>query len=56
MENAKNLIREYVLAGFSKIHIDTSMPLNGDFENEIFDDSLIAIEHLYFVKLQKKHI
>lgn len=42
MENAKNLIREYVLAGFSKIHIDTSMPLNGDFENEIFDDSLIA--------------
>ena len=42
MENAKNLIREYVLAGFSKIHIDTSMPLNGDFENEIFDDGLIA--------------
>lgn len=42
MENAKNLIREYVLAGFTKIHIDTSMPLNGDIENGIFDDSLIA--------------
>lgn len=42
MENAKTLIREYVLAGFTKIHIDTSMSLKGDIENKIFDDSLIA--------------
>ena len=42
MENAKVLIREYVLAGFTKIHLDTSMPLKGDFENDIFGDDLIA--------------
>ncbi|MCF0149574.1 MAG: class II D-tagatose-bisphosphate aldolase, non-catalytic subunit [Clostridium sp.] len=42
MENAKVLIREYVLAGFTKIHIDTSMPLKGDIKNKIFNDSLIA--------------
>ncbi len=30
MEKAKELIRQYVLAGFTKIHIDTSMGLLGD--------------------------
>ena len=42
MENAKSLIREYVLAGFTKIHIDTSMPLKGDIESGKFGDALIA--------------
>jgi D-tagatose-1,6-bisphosphate aldolase subunit GatZ/KbaZ len=42
MENAKTLIREYVLAGFTKIHIDTSMPLKGDMETGLFNDNLIA--------------
>jgi D-tagatose-1,6-bisphosphate aldolase subunit GatZ/KbaZ len=42
MENAKGLIREYVLAGFTKIHLDTSMPLKGDIENGKFNDALIA--------------
>lgn len=42
MENSKTLIREYVLAGFTKIHIDTSMPIIGDFENGIFGDELIS--------------
>ncbi len=42
MENSKTLIREYVLAGFTKIHIDTSMPIIGDFENGVFGDELIA--------------
>lgn len=42
MENAKVLIREYVLAGFTKIHIDTSMPLKGDMESGNFGDALIA--------------
>ncbi|MBQ6820460.1 MAG: class II D-tagatose-bisphosphate aldolase, non-catalytic subunit [Clostridium sp.] len=42
MENAKVLIREYVLAGFTKIHIDTSMPLLGDMEANIFGDDLIS--------------
>ncbi|VBB09381.1 aldolase-type tim barrel [Lucifera butyrica] len=30
MEKARELVRQYVLAGFSKIHLDTSMPLAGD--------------------------
>lgn len=30
MENAKELIRSYVLAGFTKIHIDTSMKVKDD--------------------------
>lgn len=42
MENAKGLIREYVLAGFTKIHLDTSMPLKGDIESGEFGDALIA--------------
>lgn len=42
MENSKELIKQYVLAGFTKIHLDTSMPLKGDIENNIFGDDLIA--------------
>lgn len=42
MENAKVLIKEYVLAGFTKIHLDTSMPLKSDLENGVFGDDLIA--------------
>lgn len=42
MENAKTLIRDYVLAGFTKIHIDTSMPIIGDFEKGVFGDELIS--------------
>ncbi len=30
MQNAEVLVHEYVKAGFSKIHLDTSMPLGGD--------------------------
>lgn len=30
MEEAKTLVREYVQAGFSKIHLDCSMPLGGE--------------------------
>ncbi|MEG1003516.1 class II D-tagatose-bisphosphate aldolase, non-catalytic subunit [Clostridium sp.] len=42
MENSKNLIREYVLAGFTKIHIDTSMMIKGDLERGDFGDEVIA--------------
>jgi len=42
MINAKELINQYVLAGFTKIHIDTSMPLKGDIESNAFSDDLIA--------------
>ncbi|MGL5417606.1 MAG: class II D-tagatose-bisphosphate aldolase, non-catalytic subunit [Clostridium sp.] len=42
MEKAKILIRDYVLAGFTKIHIDTSMPIYDDIEKGTFNDNLIA--------------
>ena len=42
MENSKELIRQYVLAGFTKIHIDTSMKIKGDSENNDFGDEIIA--------------
>lgn len=62
MENSKSLIREYVLAGFTKIHIDTSMPLKGDIESSGFGDSLIAdrasvlckIAEAAYLELKKK--
>jgi len=40
MEKAEELIRQCVLAGFSKIHIDTSMRLSGD--GEKLSDELIS--------------
>ena len=42
MENSKELVRQYVLAGFTKIHIDTSMPLKEDMEQNSFSDDVIA--------------
>ena len=42
MENSKELIRQYVMAGFTKIHIDTSMQIKGDADNENFGDEVIA--------------
>ncbi len=42
MENSKELIRQYVMAGFTKIHIDTSMKIKGDSENNDFGDEIIA--------------
>lgn len=42
MKNAKELVKAYVLAGFTKIHIDTSMPLKGDIDKGIYNDALIA--------------
>jgi len=40
MEKAEVLIRQFVLAGFTKIHIDTSMRLKGD--GEKLSDEVIA--------------
>lgn len=42
MANAEELIRSYVLAGFSKIHIDTSMRLADDDPGEPLSDYVIA--------------
>lgn len=42
MENAKELVRQYVLAGFTKIHIDTSMRVADDDINVRLSDDTIA--------------
>lgn len=42
MNNAEELIRAYVLAGFAKIHIDTSMRVADDDQNVRLPDSVIA--------------
>lgn len=42
MKKASELIRQYVLAGFSKIHIDTSMKIKGDDPNIPLSDEIIA--------------
>lgn len=42
MKNAEELVRSYVLAGFTKIHIDTSMRVADDNQNERLSDTVIA--------------
>jgi D-tagatose-1,6-bisphosphate aldolase subunit GatZ/KbaZ len=42
MREAHVLIREFVLAGFTKIHIDTSMRLGDDSTTEALDTAVIA--------------
>ncbi len=42
MENAKALVRAYVLAGYEKIHLDTSMRLGDDRRDIRLPDSVIA--------------
>lgn len=42
MANAEELVRSYVLAGFSKIHIDTSMRVADDDQQARLPDAVIA--------------
>ena len=42
MEKSKELIRQYIKAGFTKIHIDTSMRLADDDKDAMFTDETIA--------------
>ena len=42
MKNAKELVRQYVLAGFTKIHLDTSMRLENDSVRCRLSDEVIA--------------
>ncbi len=42
MSEASELIRQYVLAGFTKIHLDTSMKVNSDDINVRLSDEIIA--------------
>ena len=42
MKNAKELVRQYVLAGFTKIHLDTSMRVGDDPVDVRLSDDVIA--------------
>ena len=42
MEYARELVRQFVLAGFTKIHLDTSMRVADDDENARLSDETIA--------------
>ena len=42
MSNAKELLRQCILAGFTKIHLDTSMKLADDPKDERLSDDVIA--------------
>ena len=42
MEKSRSLLREYILAGFTKIHIDTSMKVADDNKNTPLDTAVIA--------------
>jgi D-tagatose-1,6-bisphosphate aldolase subunit GatZ/KbaZ len=42
MENARELVRQFVLAGFTKIHLDTSMRVADDSRTERLSDETIA--------------
>jgi len=42
MEKSRELIRQYVLAGFTKIHIDTSMHLGDDDKEQRLDTAVVA--------------
>lgn len=63
MANARELIRCYVLAGFSKIHIDTSMRVADDDQNARLSDATIArrgaelcaVAEAAFAEYQKGH-
>ena len=42
MSEAKELVRQYVLAGFTKIHIDTSMKISSDDPHKTLETRVIA--------------
>jgi len=42
MEKAEELVRLYVLAGFTKIHLDTSMKLGDDPDDRVLETEVIA--------------
>lgn len=42
MKKSKELIKQYILSGFTKIHIDTSMKVDDDDKNSPLETSIIA--------------
>ena len=53
MSNASELIKQFVLAGFTKIHIDTSMRIKGDDETIALPTSVIARRGAKLAKVAK---
>ncbi len=51
MQAAAELVRAYVLAGFTKIHIDTSMRLKDDPVSQPLSDDVIARRGAYLIKV-----
>ncbi len=54
MEYSRQLINEYVMAGYTKIHIDTSMRLSGDSLTERLSDEVIAERSAQLYKQAKE--
>lgn len=54
MKNAEDLIRAYVLAGFSKIHIDTSMKVASDDVSTRLSDETIAARGVRLAKVAQE--
>jgi len=54
MEEAKELVRQFVLAGFTKIHIDTSMHLGDDDKTKKLETSVIAKRGAVLAKTAEK--
>ncbi len=51
MKNSEVLIHDYVSAGFTKIHVDTSMKVNDDDPNVRLSDEVIARRGVHLVKV-----
>lgn len=51
MKNATELIKQYVMAGFTKIHVDTSMKVLDDDKDIRLSDEVIARRGAYLVKV-----
>lgn len=51
MKNSEDLINAYVSAGFTKIHVDTSMKVNDDDTNTRLSDEVIARRGVHLVKV-----
>ncbi len=54
MKNSEVLIHDYVSAGFTKIHVDTSMKVNDDDPNVRLSDEIIARRGVHLVKVAEK--
>lgn len=54
MADSKELIRHYVAAGFTKIHIDTSMKVNSDPEDVRLSDEIIAGRGAHLAKVAEE--